>query len=341
MILVTGGTGLVGSYLLFALTAKGEKVRALIRSAQHIQNIREIFTFLKAREDQFSLIDWIEGDVTDFYSIDQAMNGIEQVYHCAAKISFDPRDRKSMIYTNVEGTSNIVNASLQHKVKKLCHVSSIASLGIAEQGDFIDENSKWKTSKRNSGYAISKYGSEREVWRGIEEGLNAVIVNPSVILGASSHPKATNRLFHSIEKMIPFYNDGVNGYVDVRDVVSAMIMLMESPVSGERFVLNSENLSLRELFTMAAGLLGKKPPFIPIGKVLMSLAWRLEWLRGRITGKTALITRENMRSAQSKTFYSSKKFAERFQFSFIPIKNSLEDAFKILGRIDHPETRLK
>ncbi len=336
MILVTGGTGLLGSYLLFALTAKGEKVRALIRSNQHMNNIREIFNFLKARTDQFPLIEWIEGDVTDFYSIDQAMNGIDVVYHCAAKISFDPRDRKSMIYTNVEGTSNIVNACLQHKVKKLCHVSSIASLGVAEQGEYIDENSKWKTSKRNSGYAISKYGSEREVWRGIEEGLDAVIVNPSVILGASSQPKATNRLFHSIEKMIPFYNEGVNGYVDVRDVVAAMILLMESPVTGERFVLNAENLSLRELFTTAAGLLGKKPPYIPVGKVMMSLAWRLEWVRTRITGKTALITRENMRSAQSKTYYSSKKFAEQFQFTFIPVKKSLEDAFIILGKIDHP-----
>jgi nucleoside-diphosphate-sugar epimerase len=240
-----------------------------------------------------------------------------------------------MLKTNIEGTANIVNTCLHNHIKKLVYVSSIASLGRPEQEGIIDENAKWKTSKRNSSYAISKYGGEREVWRGIEEGLNAVIVNPSVILGAGIRPKATNRLFHSIEKMLPFYNNGVNGYVDVRDVVRAMILLMESSVSGERFILNSENLSLKQLFTLAAELLGKRKPIIPLGRIFLGTAWRLEWLRSRISGQQAVITRENMRSARSRSFYSAEKFCRQFNFTFIPIRQTLRDAFIMLGKIKY------
>ncbi|MBK7212514.1 MAG: NAD-dependent epimerase/dehydratase family protein [Bacteroidales bacterium] len=337
MILVTGGTGLLGSYLLHELTGRGKKVRVLFRPGKHVDELNQVLGCFNASKSQIDLIEWFEGDILDFVSLTEAMKGIEQVYHCAAIISFDPRDLKQMLHTNVDGTANVVNACLQEGVKKLCHVSSIASLGRPEQEGIIDEDAKWKTSRRNSGYAISKYGGEREVWRGIEEGLKAVIVNPSVILGAGCHPKATNRLFHSIEKMIPFYNDGVNGYVDARDVVRAMILLMESDVSGERYVMNAENLSLKELFTMAAEILGKRPPFIPVGRAFFSLAWRVEWLRSRITGQSALITRENTRSARSKSFYSSEKFQKQFNYTFIPIRQSLKDAFLKLGKIESAE----
>jgi len=333
MILVTGGTGLVGTYLLFELTSRGEKVRALIRPGRSSESLQKIFKCLNARQEQYSLIEWKEGDISDYSSVYEAMEGVEKVYHCAALISFDPRDRRRMLKINVEGTANVVNACLQLGISKLCHVSSIASLGRPELEGVIDENAKWKTSRRNSGYAVSKYGSEREVWRGIEEGLKAVIVNPSVILGASCHVKATNRLLHGIQRMIPFYNNGVNGYVDVRDVAKAMILVMDSPVSGERFILNSENLSLRELFTLSARLLGKRPPFIRVGRPFLSLAWRVEWIKSRITGKPAVITRENMRSAQARSFYSSEKFSRQFNYSFLPISDSLKEAFRLLGKI--------
>jgi dihydroflavonol-4-reductase len=334
MILVTGGTGLLGSYLLYELTLKGLRVRALVRKHRDPSELGRIFQCMNGTEAQHSLIDWVEGDINDFYSVYKAMEGVQQVYHCAAYISFDPRDRKKMLTTNIEGTANIVNACLQLGVEKLCHVSSIASLGRPEHGGTIDENARWKTSRLNSGYSISKYGGEREVWRGIEEGLKAVIVNPSVILGAGSHPKATNRLFHSIEKMIPFYNKGVNGYVDVKDVARAMVLLMDSDISGQRYILNAENLSLQELFIVAAKILGKRPPYIPIGRIAMSLAWRLEWVRSRVTGKQALVTRENLRSARAKSFYTSEKFSKQFNYSFIPVEESLTDAFRILGKIE-------
>jgi dihydroflavonol-4-reductase len=302
-----------------------------------VDELREILEYFNAQVSNFSLIEWFEGDVTDPFSLQLAMHGISKVYHCAALISFDPRDRSKMMKINVEGTGNIVNACIINKIDKLCYVSSIASLGRPEQEGIIDELTKWKTSRRNSGYAISKYGAEREVWRGVEEGLNAVIVNPSVILGASCHPKATNRLFHSIEMMIPFYNNGVNGYVDARDVAKAMIMLMESPASGERYILNSENLSLKQLFAISAEILSKPSPYIPVGRTALSLAWRLDWVRSRITGKPALITRENMRSARAKSFYSAEKFTRQFNYSFIPIRKTLEDAFILLGKIEHKQ----
>ncbi len=331
MILVTGGTGLVGSYLLYELTRKGHKVKALLRPGNKPYQTHKLFNcFSSENEHLINQVEWVEGDVLDPFSLNQAMQGVDYVYHCAAVISFNPRELKQMIAVNVEGTANVVNACLENGIKKLCHVSSIASLGQAEKGEMIDENAKWKTSRTNSGYAISKYGGEREVWRGIEEGLNAVIVNPSIIVGAGCHPKATNQLFHSIKNFIPFYTAGINGYVDVRDVVNAMILLMESTITGERFVLNSENLSLGEFFTIAADILGKPHPRIALnGKLLGVIAW-LDEMRGRLTASRPLLTRENVRAALAKSYYSADKFKSAFEFTFIPIHSSLREAFHIL-----------
>ena len=331
MILVTGGTGLVGSYLLYELTRKGHTVKALLRPGNRPYQTRKIFNcFSSGNEQLIDQVEWVEGDVLDPFSLNQAMQGVDYVYHCAAVISFNPRELKQMIAVNVEGTANVVNACLENGIKKLCHVSSIASLGQAEKGEMIDENAKWKTSRTNSGYAISKYGGEREVWRGIEEGLNAVIVNPSIIIGAGCHPKATNQLFHNIENFIPFYTSGVNGYVDVRDVVNAMILLMEITITGKRFVLNSENLSLREFFTIAADILGKPHPRIALnGRLLGLIAW-LDEMRGRLTASRPLLTRENVRAAMAKSYYSADKFRSTIEFTFTPIQDCLREAFRIL-----------
>ncbi len=332
MILVTGGTGLVGSYLLYELTRKGHKVRVLLRPGKKAYDTHKIFDCFQAKpsETLIGQVEWFEGDVQDPFSLEQAMQGIDYVYHCAALVSFSPRDFKEMLTINVEGTANVVNACLQNGIKKLCHVSSIAALGQAEKGEMIDENAKWKTSGINSGYGISKYGGEREVWRGIEEGLNAVIVNPSVIIGAGCQARATNKLFRSIKTFLPFYTTGVNGYVDVRDVVNAMILLMESEVIGERFVLNSENLSLKEFFIKAAGILGKPHPWIALNGSLMTFLAGIDETRARLTGTHPFITRENVRAALSKSYYSAEKFRSAFKYSFIPISESLSEAFRVL-----------
>ena len=334
MILVTGGTGLVGSYLLYELTRKGHKVRALLRPGKKPYDPQKIFDCLpdKKGTSLTGQVEWFAGDVQDPFSLEQAMQGIEYVYHCAALVSFNPRDLKEMIAINVEGTANIVNACLQNGIKKLCHVSSIAALGQADKGEMIDENAKWKTSNSNSGYAISKYGGEREVWRGIEEGLNAVIVNPSIIIGAGCHHRATNQLFHNIKKFIPFYSTGVNGYVDVRDVANSMILLLESDISGERFVLNSENLTFKEFFIKVADILGKPHPRIAInGPLMTAIAW-IDEMRALITRSKPLLTRENVRSVLSKSYYSSEKFKITLGYNFFPITESLEQAFRILEK---------
>lgn len=331
MILVTGGTGLVGSHLLYELTRRGHKVKALLRPGKKPYETRKLFNcFSAAKEHLIDQVEWVEGDVLDPFSLQQAMQDVDYVYHCAAIISFNPRELKAMIAVNVDGTANVVNACLANGIKKLCHISSIASLGQSEKGEMIDENAKWKTSRINSGYAISKYGGEREVWRGIEEGLNAVIVNPSVIIGAGCHRKATNRLFHNIENFLPYYISGINGYVDVRDVVNALILLMESSVKGERFVLNSENLSLREFFTKVADILGKPHPRIALnGRLMNVIAW-IDEMRGRLTKSAPLLTRENVRASMSKSYYSAEKFKSAFNYSFIPMKESLTEAFRVL-----------
>ena len=331
MILVTGGTGLVGSYLLYELTRKGHKVKALLRPGKKPCVTQKLFScFSDANEHLIDQVDWVEGDVLDPFSLHQAMKGVDYVYHCAAMISFNPRELKAMLAVNVEGTANVVNACIENGIKKLCHVSSIASLGQAEKGEMIDENAKWKTSRINSGYAVSKYGGEREVWRGIEEGLNAVIVNPSVIIGAGCHQKATNKLFHNIEHFLPYYISGINGYVDVHDVVNAMIILMDSTKSGERFVLNSENLSLREFFIRVADILGKPHPRIAVnGSIMNVIAW-LDEMRGRVTKTTPLLTRENVRASMSKSYYSAEKFSSAFNYSFIPMTESLKEALHVI-----------
>ncbi len=333
MILVTGGTGLVGTYLLHELTCKGYKVRALLRPGQKPYNTEKLFDCISDTSEQLiKQVEWIEGDVLDPFSLQQAMEGVDYVYHCAALISFNPADLKAMLEVNIEGTANVVNACLENGVKKLCYVSSIAALGQPEKGEMTDENAHWKTSRVNSGYAISKYGGEREVWRGIEEGLNAVIVNPSVITGAGCHRKATNSLFRSIQNFLPFYTTGVNGYVDVRDVAKAMILLMESTVSGERFVLNSENLSLKDFFIKAADILGKPHPRIALNGTMLSALARMDEMRGKLTGSRPLLTRENARAAMAKSYYSAKKFSAAFDYTFIPVSDSLKEAFSIIEK---------
>jgi len=334
MIFVTGGTGLVGSHLLYQLARKGYKVTALLRPGRKACDIRNIFDcFTSDSQTLLEKIKWVEGDMLDPLSLHMALQEVEYVYHCAAMISFNPRDYKEMLRVNVEGTANLVNACLENGIKRLCHVSSIAALGHPEKGELIDENAKWKTSRRNSGYAISKYGGEREVWRGIEEGLNAVIVNPSVIIGAGCQLKATNRLFINMKNFLPFYTSGVNGYVDVADVVKAMMLLMESNICGERFVLNGENLSLREFFVKAADILGKSHPFIPLNPILLKSVAFIDEIRGRCTGSKPLITRENVRAAISKSYYSAEKFRKKFDYEFIPVSESLKTAFTFLEKI--------
>jgi dihydroflavonol-4-reductase len=325
MILITGATGLVGSHLILELVRSGNRVRAMKRQNSSLAMVNKVFSLYSANpEELLTKIEWVEGDILDIFSLEDAMEGVEEVYHCAALVSFLPEDKKRLIRINTEGTANVVNAAIEKKVRKLCHASSIAALGRPEnQADLIDENLVWKTSKHNSAYAVSKYGAEREVWRGTAEGLDAVIVNPSIVLGVAGPGMGSSRIFNTIWKGLKFYPPGKNGFVDVRDVAKAMILLMKSDIRNERFILNTGNLEYITLFRLMAEAMGKPAPAIPVNSMLSGLAWRVEKLRSMFTGVKPLITPETAHTAVQRYEYSGEKIKKELGFEFTPIEETV------------------
>jgi nucleoside-diphosphate-sugar epimerase len=323
MILVTGGTGLVGSRLLFDLTSRGEKVRALKRSSSNLDAVRRVFSYYSDNPgDLFFNIEWVDADILNIDSIMEAMHNISYVYHAAATVSFIPSERESLIETNVNGTRNIVNACLANSVKKLCFVSSTSALGPPGHDGNIDENCMWADSRLNSGYSQSKFYSEMEVWNGIDNGLNAVIVNPSIIFGPGFWDKGSSSMFLNIFRGLKFYANGVTGFVSVEDVSMAMIALMKSNRAAERYILSSENLSYKEVFSLIAVSLGVKEPFIEATPLLTSIALRLEDLRCFL-GAKRILSQETINASRNKACFSNAKFSEEFKVLFQPIKPTI------------------
>lgn len=327
MILVTGGTGLVGTHLLYDLTRLGNKVRVIKRANSNVSNVKKVFSYYTSDADSLlKNIEWVDADLLDVYSLMDVMEGVEQVYHCAAMVSFEKKHQAEMMKINVEGTANMVNAALEKGIKKFCHVSSIASIGRAERGGVTSEETPWKSSPENSNYAISKYGAEREVWRASEEGLNVVIVNPSLIMGGGNWTQSSSNMFTKAFKGIKFYSEGTNGFVDVRDVAAIMIKLMESDISSQRYLLNGENASFRHYFDLIHEAFGKPKSSIKAGKFLTGFAWRAESLRALLTGSPPLITRETSLSANRKSSFSNEKFLKAFpDYKFISLEQSIKD----------------
>lgn len=327
---ITGGTGLLGSHLLYDLLNKGEKVRALKRSSSDISQVKKIFSYYSNEStDLFNRIEWVDGDMLDYNSIKDALAGIDHVYHCAAIVSFDPQKRNQIIHDNVDGTAHIVNACIEQQIKKYCQVSSVAAIGRTGLSGSVTEEGKWLDSKNKSAYAISKHLSEMEVWRGIAEGLDAVIVNPSIILGPGKWEEGSSKIFSGIYNGLRFYTKGIMGYVDVRDVSNVMISLMESQVSGNRYIINSENLSYEQVFKMVASDLGVRIPDIYARKWMSELGWRLDRVKEIITGKPALLTKETARASHKKSEFSNQKIIKELDFKFIQPKQSIKDISKI------------
>ena len=327
MVFVTGGTGFLGAHLLFHLLEKGERVRALKRNSSKFDLLNRVFSFYtNSPQSMLNRIEWIEGDILDVYALDKMLEGISVIYHAAAVVSFQPADSREMQNTNIKGTANLVNAALDKKIKKLCHVSTIAAIGRAENDKPINEKTIWKSSKRNSNYAVSKYGAEKEVWRGIEEGLNAIIVNPAIILGPGEINSGTGQMISTVLNGLKFYTPGINGFVDVRDVAKIMIQLMESDITGERFVVSAENLSYKDFFNHISKCLGKSAPRFEAKKWMGEIAWRIEHIKGLITNSKPLITRETAKTANNTYIYSNKKLSETLNFKFIPVAESIKDS---------------
>ncbi|MFM7176724.1 MAG: NAD-dependent epimerase/dehydratase family protein [Bacteroidota bacterium] len=328
MILVTGASGLLGSRLVFELLQSGRKVRGMGRSARVPASL--VQHYFKDNEALLENMEWFQGDITNRHSVLDAMEDVSQVFHCAGLVSFAPKDRQLVKSINVQGTSNIVDGCLVKGVSALCHVSSVAALGRSLHGQY-DEESVWNPDDPHSQYAISKYDAEREVWRGIAEGLNAVIVNPGIIIGPGNWSSDSSALFSKVYDGLRFYTEGINGFVAVDDVSRAMIRLVDQQNFGQRFVLVGENLPYKEVMDLIADGLVVKRPNIRAGRFLSGLAWRMESIASSLTGKRPLITRETAQSAQSVCYYSNKKVLDVLSDGFTdPRKAIQETAFKFL-----------
>lgn len=322
MIFVTGGTGLLGANLLCKLTQNNEQITALKCPKSSLEHIKQVFEDFD--NPNFNQIKWVNGDILDYQLLLDLIKDIKYIYHTAAFVSFAPHDKKKMIEINVQGTKNMVNAALQNNIEKFCHVSSIATLENTHQNTIIDENALNITTRKQSTYSLTKIQSELEVWRAINEGLKAVIVNPSVILTTAKRQDGSAAFFDTVWNGLKFYTHGKTGFVDVRDVVNLMIKLTNSEIIGERFILSSENETYKNIFDKIAENLQVKPPKIYATPILTSIAWRLEAIKAFILQKKPLITKETTQAAHSITEYSTKKIREKFDnYQFIPLDETI------------------
>ena len=328
MILVTGGTGLVGAHLLYHLIKNDEKIRAIYRSEKRIEKVKEVFSFYTDDDTLITKIEWFKADVTDVPSMIPAFVGIKNVYHCAAFVSFNPKDYREMRKVNIHGTAIIANLSIDAKIDKICFVGSIASIGSSLDGSLITEECEWNSQENNSDYSITKFGSEMEIWRASQEGVEVVIVNPGVILGSGFWGQGSSKLFTQVYNGFKYFTEGITGFVGVKDVVKSMILLMNSNIKNERFILVSENKSFKEiLFSMAISM-GKKPPSIKIKSWHMSVFWRVSWLLSKLTGKEPLLSKFSAKSAQSISRYSSRKIEKSLNFQFQEIDAVIKSVSK-------------
>jgi len=334
LILVTGGTGLVGSHLLLDLCKSGKQIRALKRNNSSIAIVKKVFSYYAPNsEELFKNIEWVDADLLDVYSLIDAMEGISEVYHCAAMVSFEPEHADEMMKVNVEGTANMVNAALEKGIKKFCHVSSIATIERAANAELSTEEVFWKSSPDHSNYSLSKYAAEREVWRASEEGLAVIIVNPSLIIGPGNWKRSSSYMFSKGFEGLKYYTDGANGFIDVRDVASLMIVLMDSEIINERFLLNSENISYKYFFDLMHQEFDRPVSRIKVGKLLSNFAWRAEKIRCYLSGAAPLITKETMRSAHSISRFSNEKIKTAFpDYKFIAVEQSVKDTCRLYLR---------
>jgi len=316
-ILVTGGTGFLGSYLLRFLVQNGyTNIKAIKRQNSSLDLVGDIA----------NQIDWVEGELTDWFFLSDCFKDIDWVFHVAALVSFDAKDYKEMQLINVRVTADLVNLSLDNHIQKFCFVSSIAALGRSKVGETLDENAVWKHSPYNSQYGMSKFLGEQEVWRGMSEGLSAVIVNPGMILGSGRWTEGTSRFFSLIDSGFPFIPDGAATWVDVRDVVSAMHHLMISNIHTQRFILVAGIQPYNDFFKTAASALGKKINWIALPSFIQSLILPFAWLMARISGKRPFITKESLRLSKNSFFYKTDKSLTIPGFNkYLPIHQSILD----------------
>jgi dihydroflavonol-4-reductase len=326
MVLVTGGTGLVGAHLLLHLVENNEPIRAIYRNSASTQKTKSLFSFYK-KENLFEKIHWIQADITDITSLETAFKNIESVYHCAALISLNPKDEDKLRKTNIEGTANIVNFCIANAVKKICYVSSIAALGDLKENEIlITEETEWNPELYHSDYAISKYGAEMEIWRGQQEGLHAVVINPGVILGSGFWNQGSGLLFKKVANGLPFYSKGTTGFIVVDDVARIMVNLMKSgDVSNERFILVAQNIVFQEVLNTIADSLHVRRPYIHANKFIVNIAYRIDWLVANVLGQKRRLDRTTAKASYSKSKFSNEKITHLLCFDFLNVLDYIKD----------------
>ena len=326
MILVTGGTGLVGCHLLNLLVNKNKKVVALYRKNSNLEKVKKVFsTYSKNSDEIFSKINWVEGDINDLESLKNIFEDIEEVYHCAAFISFDKKDLKAMNKINVEGTANMVNFSIDFNVKKFCYVSTIAAIGLSTN-KFTNEETDWLDN--SNPYSLTKKNAEMEVWRGISEGLNATIVNPGVIIGSGFWKRGSGAFITQISRGMNYYPPGSTGFICVKDVVKIMRDLMDKNIFSERFLLVSENWTQKDFIFSVCNHLNLKTPQKKASKSLMILALILDAVRSFFLNKRRRLSSAIIESSHSKNKYSNKKITSALDYKFIEIEKSIKETCK-------------
>ncbi|HXS35166.1 MAG TPA: NAD-dependent epimerase/dehydratase family protein [Flavipsychrobacter sp.] len=313
MVLVTGASGFLGQHLVRYLSAKGCQVRALYHHHPPSKDLQGL-----------PGITWMKFNLLDIYEVEEAMKDISDVYHCAAVVSFNPKRREEMLHFNSESTAHIVNQAIEQGIRKMVYISSVAALGRSDSKKIITEEEEWEESKHNSAYGMSKYMAEMEVWRGMGEGLNAVIVNPGIILGEGDWNDGSARLMKIVSKEFPFYTQGVTSWVDINDVITLLYMLMQSDVADERFILSEGNHAFKEVFTLMANALNKKPSAIKASGFMTELVWRFSMLKTRLFNAPATITKETARNAQSLSYYDNSKLLSFFpNYSYTPLSETI------------------
>lgn len=315
MILVTGATGFLGPELVVQLLETELLIKCIKRENAKIP--QKLIPY----QDK---IEWLIADILDYSDLDDAFEGVTKVYHSAALVSFEPSLKKKMLQVNAEGTANIVNLCLEHSVEKLLHVSSIAALGKGKNNELVDEKLFWEGFETHDGYAVSKYRAEMEVWRGINEGLNAIIVNPSVIIGEDAGTTGSGAVFETVRNGLKYYTQGGTGFVDVEDVAKTMILLMKSEVTAERFIISNQNYTYKDLFAAIAKAFDLPTPQKEAKPWMLSLAWKANAIKNMFSGAKGGLTKATAISASNLNQFDNSKIKKQLVgFEFKPIGESI------------------
>ena len=317
MILVTGATGFIGSHLMCHLAEKDIFPVAMYRHESNKKRVWKLFQFkFTDAEERYDKITWRKGDFRDFPSLDAVFEGISHVYHCAGYISLAQRDVKKLLEINEKGSAYLVDLCLSHSIKKLIYISSIAALGNDPSASIIDENTPWDKNTDKTPYAYSKYGGEMEVWRGMEEGLNAVIINPAIVLGKGSPIEIILQRF---KKGLRWYTPGNKAFVNIQDVIMVMDELMHSNIKGERFILVAENWTGKAVAQNILKAGNYNLSVISIPKGFFYFFWALEYLIEFLGIRKRFLTSAMIKGQYHQKIINGEKIKLFIDFGYSPI----------------------